>query len=269
MMNRIQLYLIVIAVFSTSTDYLQAQSPYELSMPEDGIILGIGLPLLYFGYRLDQAVHPINPEEIKNLKQTEINGFDRYATYQYSENAANLSDTFVYICLASPVALLFSQDIRKDAGTIYSMYGQSLIYGLSLPLLSKGMVPRFRPFVYNPEVPDHVKLTKDARKSFFSGHTSIAFTSMIFFASIFSGYYPESQWKPYVWTGSILLASSVGYLRVAAGKHYPTDVLLGALVGSLIGSIIPKIHESNTTSIAYPPANMSYKKTFLNVSFVF
>ncbi len=256
----------ILTVFSMD---LQAQKPYELSSPQDVVLLGAGFPILYFGYRIDQAIPPLDPKDIMELKQEDVNSFDRIATYHYSEKAADLSDILVYTCLASPLALLFSNEVRRDAGVVYTMYGESLIYGVSFPLYSKEASHRFRPYVYNPEVPDEIKLTRESRKSFFSGHTSVAFTSMIFFASVFNGYYPESQWRPYIWTGSVLLASSVGYLRVTAGKHYPTDVLVGALVGTLIGYIIPKIHETNTNGDSYPLSNPSYKKTFLNVNFVF
>jgi membrane-associated phospholipid phosphatase len=238
-------------------------------MPQEGIILGIGLPLMYLGYRLNVDIQPPNSHELTNLSIKDVNGFDRIAAYQYSEQAADLSDIFASICLASPLALLFSQDIRRDAGIVYMMYGQSLVYGSSLSFISKGTFPRYRPFVYNADVPGHLKLNQDARRSFFSGHTSIAFTSMIFFATVLTTYYPGSQWEPYAWTGSILLASSVGYLRIIAGKHYPTDVLVGAIVGSLVGYIIPKIHKTDQTKGTYPISNPEYKKTLVNLSIAF
>jgi membrane-associated phospholipid phosphatase len=38
-------------------------------------------------------------------------------------------------------------------------------------------------------------------------------------------------------------AGTVGYLRFAAGRHYPTDILAGALIGSLVGWLVPQLHE--------------------------
>ncbi len=268
MMN-IRSTLLILLLLTSITYDLQAQSPYELSWPQDGILLIAGIPFLYFGFRYDRSVYPLQSDEVTNLNRTDINAFDRIATYQYSEKAAHLSDILVYTCLASPLTLLFSRDIQRDAGKVYTMYGESLIYGLALPFYSKGGITRFRPYVYNPNVNNQVKLTSDARKSFFSGHTSLAFTSMVFFASVYSGYYPDSQWKPYIWTGSILLASSVGYLRVAAGAHYPTDAIVGALVGIAIGYIIPKIHETDRKTASFESQNSDYRKTFFNVNFVF
>jgi membrane-associated phospholipid phosphatase len=37
-------------------------------------------------------------------------------------------------------------------------------------------------------------------------------------------------------------AAAVGGLRIAAGKHFPTDILAGAAVGSLVGYLVPRLH---------------------------
>ena len=45
-----------------------------------------------------------------------------------------------------------------------------------------------------------------------------------------------------MWATSLSLASLVGVLRVAAGRHYPTDVAVGALAGAGISLAVIKIH---------------------------
>jgi membrane-associated phospholipid phosphatase len=46
----------------------------------------------------------------------------------------------------------------------------------------------------------------------------------------------------------------VGSLRVAAGRHFPTDVLVGALAGSAIGMVIPWAHARRTpVTVALAP----------------
>ena len=56
--------------------------------------------------------------------------------------------------------------------------------------------------------------------SFFSGHTSTAFVAVGFCAPLF-----------------LIPAMLVGYLRMAANKHWLTDVAAGALVGALMGGL--------------------------------
>lgn len=63
-------------------------------------------------------------------------------------------------------------------------------------------------------------------KSFPSGHTALAFNT----ATTLALDYP----KWYVVAPAFLWAGSVGYSRMYLGKHYPSDVLGGAVVG--IGS---------------------------------
>ncbi|MCK9426362.1 MAG: phosphatase PAP2 family protein [Ignavibacteriaceae bacterium] len=61
-----------------------------------------------------------------------------------------------------------------------------------------------------------------------------------------------------MWTGSLLSASLVGYLRYVSGNHYPTDILIGAVVGSAIGYFIPYLHQTNNSqSDFFPSLNQS------------
>jgi membrane-associated phospholipid phosphatase len=51
------------------------------------------------------------------------------------------------------------------------------------------------------------------------------------------------------------MAALTGYLRIAADKHYFTDVLVGAIVGSAIGVAVPYFaHRPSTDAPDGPPA---------------
>ena len=65
--------------------------------------------------------------------------------------------------------------------------------------------------------------TQTHNQSFPSGHTSLAFAT----ATTLSLQY--KKW--YVTVPAFAWASSVGYSRMYLGKHYPSDVLAGAVVG--------------------------------------
>jgi membrane-associated phospholipid phosphatase len=147
------------------------------------------------------------------------------------------------------------------------MYLETMILGIALPAYGKGGVQRIRPYAYNPIVPIDKKLTAESKRSFFSGHTTMAFASTVFLSTIFSTYYPDSKTKPFIWTGSLLLASTVGYLRINAGSHFLTDVLVGAIVGTTIGYIIPKIHETDDTDPALLIPDVSPRIPLLSFNF--
>ena len=106
---------------------------------------------------------------------------------------------------------------------------------------------RERPFVhYLPRAPNAIReLTaspSDDNLSFFSGHTTIAFAIATSSATIATmrGY----ELAPLMWGTGIALGASVGYLRIAADKHYFSDVMTGAIVGSVIGVAVPLILHS-------------------------
>jgi membrane-associated phospholipid phosphatase len=225
-----------------------AQSPYEMNWKKDGALIVVGVPLAAVGITLDRSVTPLTLDEVDNLNRDDIFLPDRFVTSNYSPDASHLSDILLYTCMLSPTLLLISKPIRNDIPVIAGMYLQSLILGVAFPAFSKGGFQRIRPYAYNPDVPMEIKLRSETKRSFFSGHTTVSFASTVFLSSVYSRYYPDSNAKPYIWTGSLLLASTVGYLRVAAGSHFLSDVLVGAIIGSAIGYFIPKIHETDETS---------------------
>jgi membrane-associated phospholipid phosphatase len=233
--------------FSCHTKML-AQSPYELQWPKERIIFGTGLAAGIAGGVLVIEVEPLTVEEINLLSRDDVNQFDRPAVYNYSESADVISDVVRNICIMLPATLLFSKKIRNDFRTFGAMYLQNLIFASALPMISKGIFKRTRPFVYNENAPLGKKVKTQARLGFFSGHTTNAFAGAVFFATTYNDYFPDSALKPFVWGGSFLLASIVGYSRIEAGKHFRSDVLAGAVVGSAIGYFIPRLHRRKQDS---------------------
>lgn len=219
-----------------------AQSPYKLGWPGEGIIFGSALLTGIAGGVLVLQVDPFTAEEVHMLSRDEVNAFDRPATYKYSESANVSSDVVVILCSAMPATLFLSQKVRKDFSAFGVMYLQTMMFANVLPPIFKGAFIRTRPFVYNENAPMEKKVVREARLSFFSGHTTNAFAGAVFFATTYGAYFPDSELKPFVWGGSLFLASIVGYLRIEAGKHFRTDILAGAAIGSAIGYLIPRLH---------------------------
>lgn len=78
---------------------------------------------------------------------------------------------------------------------------------------------RPRPFL---EYPVHQLIAKN-EFSFPSGH--VAF----FFAMAMAIYFYNKKWGAWFFAGAVLISLA----RVAAGIHYPTDILAGAIIGIL------------------------------------
>jgi len=247
--------LVCVLVLSTATP---AQSPYRLSWEKDGIILGSGAAVSILGYSLEQKINPLSVQEIEALSRNNINAFDRSATYHWSKNLMTGSDAGVVLMMLSPLSLFLDNNVRKDFQTISAMYFETMLFAVFLPSIAKRATERVRPFIYNEQTPLQDKLDVEARKSFFSGHTTVAFASAVFLSTVYDGYFPDSKYKNYVWAGSLLTASIMGYLRYASGAHFPTDILAGAVAGSAVGCLIPYLHKTNDRrSELFPTLNQS------------
>ena len=221
-----------------------SQSPYQVSWKGEAYHLGVGAVTFGMGLVFASQVKGLTEEEIAAHDRNDVNQFDRGATYNSSSSAKTASDIFWAGSYLVPLSLLALKDTRKDFGKIAILYGEAILITTGLTYFVKGVALRSRPFVYNKEdfsLED--KQTISARHAFFSGHTSLTAASFFFTAKVFSDYYPDSKFKPYVWTVAIVVPAMVGYFRVAAGKHFPTDVITGYAVGAAIGFLIPHFHK--------------------------
>jgi membrane-associated phospholipid phosphatase len=222
-----------------------ADFPYELEGGKEATILGGTAVLFGLGLWADQGYEPLTPEEIAALDPGSINAFDRGATGRWSPGAAKASDIMLYTTMAAPLSLVLTDQGSRDPLTLGTIYLETMLLQGGLTFLAKNLVSRTRPYVYNdnPDIPVSLKLAKTSRRSFYSGHTSSAFAAMVFLASVFERLYPDSNARSWVWGGCLTAAATTGYLRYAAGRHYPTDILVGAAMGAFVGYVVPSWHE--------------------------
>lgn len=224
---------------------MYAQSPYSLDWRKEQVFLGVGASALGASYYMKTGVSKLNAYDIENLSSTNLIGLDRGSHDNYAKSAKTWSDAILYGSLAIPAALFLGDQMNDDAAKIAVMWGEVLLLNMGVTNTVKYSTQRLRPYVYNPNVPLEEKTTLKAKTSFFSGHTSSVAASTFFAAKVFSDYYPDSKWKPYIWGAAIALPAVTGYLRVKAGKHYPTDVMAGYAVGAAIGYLVPHFHKTS------------------------
>jgi hypothetical protein len=254
-------FLLTIVVFASLQG--QTPSPYSLSMKTDGWIIGSSAVAGIGAYSIETNLKPLTPAEIALPNKNDINAVDRFSAGFYNASQSTLSDVLVGISIASPVIFLADKRIRDDFFTLGTMYTETAMLAAIFPSLGKGTAKRLRPYVYDSSVPLDLRLESDAQRSFFSRHSSFAFSMAVLTSVVYGDYFPSSKYKTYVWIGSMGLATTVAVLRVTSGSHFVSDVVVGAAVGSAIGYFIPYIHRvgsvaSNSMSISpliSPPAN--------------
>jgi membrane-associated phospholipid phosphatase len=225
-----------------------AQALYQIDLNKESWVIGGSLVGLGGSLIFDNQLHPLTADQVERLSRSDVNVFDRSATYNYDSNLSGWSNILVDLSILSPLALLAGHSARSQWFQLGVMYGETILLSTIAVTLVKPLAHRTRPYAYHPDAPISSKLRKDTRRSFYSAHTATAFSSAIFLSAVYSKFYPESRWKFPVTAGSLILASAVGYLRFASGKHFPTDVLAGAAIGSAIGYLVPLLHEKNRES---------------------
>lgn len=160
---------------------------------------------------------------------------------RYSRSAARVSDGLVVATLASPEVFTLTQGSRWHFFNASVVYSQTLSADFALNTLIKLLFPRSRPYVYARDR-DVWKEASDYDVSFYSSHSSLSFA-----AAVSGSYlYAESAQHPWAkraaWGSELALATATANLRVRAGKHYYSDVLVGALMGTAFGVGVPLLH---------------------------
>ena len=235
-----------VLLLSSLATNLQSQhtSPYTFRASTEIAIPVVGLGASGLSYYFHQHKPVLTEAQISNLTASDINAFDRKAVYQWRPKSAHLSDVLMFSAIASPLLLMTSQRIRRDWEKPTILGIEVFFLNLGLTGLTKELVRRPRPYVYNPDVPMSIKTSRDATTSMYSGHTSTAASMSMFTAITLQHYYKGSKWTPLIWTSAAILPLGTGILRYRAGKHFWSDILVGYIAGSLTGLLVPIMHRS-------------------------
>jgi membrane-associated phospholipid phosphatase len=122
---------------------------------------------------------------------------------------------------------------QRDFAVDALLIAESAAIAVSINQLVKYSVGRERPYYHYGQ--DTTATDRDV--SFFSGHTTLMFSLSVSAGTIAS--MRHYRLAPLVWSLGLALSLTTGYLRIAADRHYFTDVLTGAAVGSLVGFLDP------------------------------
>jgi membrane-associated phospholipid phosphatase len=118
---------------------------------------------------------------------------------------------------------------------------EAMVLAADLNQTAKFLIGRQRPYVANRV--EGEPLPED-NLSFYSGHTSFTFSlaAAAGTVSTIRGY----RLTPAVWALGATAAAATGYLRIAADRHYASDVLTGAVVGAAVGVAVPLLLRTET-----------------------
>ena len=201
------------------------------------------------------SAFPLDPDN--------VNPFDRTVMMSYSKTLSGISLGIGFAAALTP-AMLFIEPASEYL-TIGVMYAEALALSFGTKELIKHLVTRERPYMYDPDTPQSLVESDKHDKSFFSGHTTYAFTGAAFASYVFCKYNPESKWRIPVIAASFSLATATAALRVASGNHFMTDVIAGAIIGTAIGIAVPALHTllaEKDITVSASPFGLVFSKSY-------
>jgi membrane-associated phospholipid phosphatase len=199
----------------------------------------------------DDALNPVDGALRKGLM------------WRSPQTAGALSSVLAYVAMPAGAlgTMLGAAAHDRAAGKVpidALLTAEATMLAVNLNQAVKIAFARERPFVhYLPRAPGEVRALTDSPSndnlSFYSGHTNVAFAlaSSSGTVALMRGY----RLAPLVLGFGLVSAGFVGYLRIAADKHYFSDVMVGAVIGSLVGAAVPLVfHPAQPREAATTPA---------------
>ncbi len=233
----------MLGFFLLTITCLTAQNQeYVLKRKLDFGLLAGSSTLFLTTIHLQRQLNPLPDPSIRALKRSDVNAFDRIATYQYSGLANVSSDALLVGSILMKSYFYFNKKTRKNAFNIGLVSFQSLMLSQSISNTAK-LSLRNRPLLYNENVPFEVKQHNYQRLSFFSAHTTVVSSACFSFAFAQQAYIPDGKYNKLIWASAFTIPAVEGFLRFKAGKHYPTDVIAAYLVGLGSSYLMHKLHQ--------------------------
>jgi membrane-associated phospholipid phosphatase len=175
-----------------------------------------------------------------SVRSWEVPVLDGLAQYRLQTSTAKISDG---MALGTAMAAgMLTLALPKNQRSEYAAIGlQNVWITANLTQTVKVFAARNRPYTH---APGFVSNNSDDHYSFFSGHSSITATAATTAIMMALNQPNMPTWgKTAAYTAGGL-AITTATLRIAAGKHYPSDVVTGILVGVGVALINTKLHEA-------------------------
>jgi membrane-associated phospholipid phosphatase len=233
--------LLIVVLLQGPHDSLRAV--YRVNPHRDAIILAATALATALPYALaDKLITPRCPCDPR-----EVNAFDRGAIGNTSAFARTLSDATLGATLVVPVVIdALNLHTRSPWEADVIVVAQTVAVNGALVTAAKYIVQRPLPRTYagDPALIDR----PGGYRSFYSGHTSLVFAALSAWSMTIRLRYGEKTWP---WIATAVLGGSVAIERVADGRHFPSDVIVGAIMGTATGIAVPALHARKRAARAH------------------
>ena len=172
-------------------------------------------------------------------------GPDEVVRTNFSDASANLSDKLLLVTMTAPLFAQMSQGFDSSLGNAGLIYAESHAFSMFLADTTKLIVRRPRPYTHSKDARVAAFAQQqgaDAHASFYSAHSSSAFTSAMAGSLLYSARTDNLPARHVMWGFEFLMAGMTAQLRVRAGRHYRTDIWVGTALGLSMGLAVPVLH---------------------------
>jgi membrane-associated phospholipid phosphatase len=209
----------------------------ELDWRKESIVLGLGLGAQGFGQWKISSLPNHDPESVS---RDDLWSLDRRFAGTYSQSYARLSDVSVTMAWvpALTVDFLLWKTGKSEAGWMLAdglWLGEASLFASGLNLWVRSWRVHPRPLTFSDHASLSEKTAPEAGGSFYSGHATQGFLAASFFTESMRIRHREAVW---FWPATLVVyaaATGAASGRVFAGKHYPSDVIVGAALGTMMG----------------------------------
>ena len=266
--------LLLSLLFQTPAAHAEQLQPVFTLHEEVDIPLIVGLGTLWLVPELGLKDQFASPTFDATLTYPYIGDMDRASMGRWDPTADLASDVLLGVSFGLPFLLNGIDDAvwgsrRADASRWFwadsVILLQAVAFAGAFTNLAKLAFDRYRPYMYiNAEESFEEKFdailaseslrtsyeeaieNPDSGKSFWSGHSSLAFTALCTSAALLTYKHLDDHPAPLIglWGGTLAMGVVVASLRVQAGMHFPSDVIVGAIVGTATGLVVPALHRN-------------------------
>lgn len=235
---------------------------YHVNYLTGSIIIAGGLASDYPAIGRIKNKPNLTSSEIQDLNPGLLNPLDRWAIEQNPSRYmmySKLSDDIeppIFIIL--PALLGLDKKMRNDWLDLLFIYVEGHVITFTIynySWLGPTFQNKFRPITYYTNLPMGDRTNGNNRNSAYSGHTaSVAYTSF-FVAKVYCDYHPDAS-KLFWYTLAVIPPLAMGYIRVRALAHMPSDCITGLTVGAIVGIVLPQLHKFNCEGITLGMMNI-------------
>jgi membrane-associated phospholipid phosphatase len=240
------LSLIALLASAPAHDPFPRHPVYQISPKTDAVLIAMGtvgtvLPYLFASH----LIHPRCP-----CDPGEVHGIDHSVIGNHSQTAATLSDLMAMAAVSAPV-LIDALDVGVGSDFLADMvvYAEALSVNSAFVTLAKYTVQRPLPVVYAGQDSELVH-SPGGYRSFYSGHTSTVMAALTTASTTWNARHHSGAWPWAIAGGTGLVVAGE---RVAAGRHFYTDVATGFLVGSAVGVLVSQAHLRQGVALVAAP----------------